>query len=175
MIVLVIGGSGSGKSEWAEKRTIELSGNDRKLYFATMQNDGEEAVSRIARHREMRKDKGFQTVEVPFGLKAQLKSVGDSDTILLEDLSNLAANLRFWKNMTEEEVNRKITEEISAAAKCSGNLVIVSNDIFRDGTEYDAETARYISLLGRLNIELVGLANEVVEIVAGIPVFYKKS
>ncbi|SFK43061.1 adenosylcobinamide kinase /adenosylcobinamide-phosphate guanylyltransferase [Lachnospiraceae bacterium KH1T2] len=174
MIVLVIGGSGSGKSEWAEKRTLELSGNDRKLYFATMQNDGKEAEKRIARHRAMRKDKGFETIEVPFGLCDNLKSIKDSDTILLEDLSNLAANLRFWKDMTEEEVKKCILADISETSGACGNLVIVSNDIFRDGTIYDEETARYLVMLGDLNKEIAALAEEVVEIAAGIPVFYKK-
>ena len=53
MIVLVIGGSGSGKSEFAETICMELPAEE-KCYIATMQAFDEESRARIANHRKAR-------------------------------------------------------------------------------------------------------------------------
>ena len=61
MVILVIGGSGSGKSEYAEGRCVQLNTKE-KLYIATMEPFGEESLARIARHRRLRQGKGFDTL-----------------------------------------------------------------------------------------------------------------
>ena len=55
MIVLVTGGSGCGKSTWAEKLMGSLQ-EDRRVYIATMQVYDEESRQRVARHRAQRAD-----------------------------------------------------------------------------------------------------------------------
>ena len=49
------------------------------------------------------------------------------------------------------------------------HLVIVTNEIFSDGIEYDPETTRYQQYLGEMNCELAKLADVVVEVVYSIP------
>ena len=68
MITLVTGGCGSGKSEYAERRVLEL-GAGYRIYLATMQCFDEESEKRVQRHRKMRAGKGFVTVERPLDLK----------------------------------------------------------------------------------------------------------
>ena len=67
MIVTVTGGSGSGKSEFAENLMTELlnktSENNKLFYIATMKPYGEEAAKRIQRHQKLREGKGFKTIE----------------------------------------------------------------------------------------------------------------
>lgn len=58
MLILVLGGSGSGKSAFAEALTMSFGGT--RAYIATMEPFGEEGRRRIERHRLMRKDKGFE-------------------------------------------------------------------------------------------------------------------
>ena len=53
MIHLVTGGSGSGKSAYAEQCILDFGGT-RRVYIATMQPFGAEGQARIARHRKMR-------------------------------------------------------------------------------------------------------------------------
>ena len=67
MLILVSGGSASGKSEFAESLVLQ-SGCDRRYYLATMIPYDEECRRRISRHRKMRAAKGFKTIEVPVGL-----------------------------------------------------------------------------------------------------------
>ena len=62
MIVLVTGGSGCGKSTWAEKLMDNLQ-YDRRFYIATMQVYDEESRQRVARHRAPRADNNFVTFE----------------------------------------------------------------------------------------------------------------
>lgn len=69
MIVLVIGGSGSGKSEFAETICMELPA-EKKCYIATMQAFDEESRARIAKHRKARSGKGFETIEQGTHLEA---------------------------------------------------------------------------------------------------------
>ena len=54
MLMMVTGGSGSGKSEFAESLVTGLA-DGPNLYIATMFPFDEECHKRIARHREMRK------------------------------------------------------------------------------------------------------------------------
>ena len=65
MILLVTGGSASGKSEYAENRALQLAKAEQKklIYLAAMKPFGEEAAKRIERHRQLRAGKGFETVE----------------------------------------------------------------------------------------------------------------
>ena len=58
MLVVVTGGSGSGKSAFAEETILSL-GEARRIYIATMQAFDEESHRRIRRHRHMRAGKSF--------------------------------------------------------------------------------------------------------------------
>ena len=95
MILLVTGGSASGKSEYAENRALQLAKTEQKklIYLAAMKPFGEEAAKRIERHRQLRAGKGFETVECYTGLE-NLDFPEDS-IILLECMSNLVANEMF--------------------------------------------------------------------------------
>ena len=61
MFVLINGGSGSGKSEYAENRAVMLSKKEGLLlyYIATMKPFGEEGKRRVERHRRLRSGKGY--------------------------------------------------------------------------------------------------------------------
>ena len=67
MLTLVLGGSASGKSEYAEQLVLEAGAGPR-FYIATMEPYDEECLRRISRHRAMRASKGFETLECPRGL-----------------------------------------------------------------------------------------------------------
>lgn len=68
MLILVTGGSGSGKSAFAEDRILSL-GEAKRIYIATMHPFDQESFKRIERHRKMRAGKGFDTIECYTGLR----------------------------------------------------------------------------------------------------------
>ena len=167
MLILVTGGSGSGKSAFAESVVMGLKTRPN-LYIATMYPFDDECHRRIARHRLMRRDKGFETLECYTGLKdAKIPSSG---TTLLECMSNLLANEQFELGGTDEEILDRIQQGIQNLKEQTDDLIIVTNEIFSDGCRYDAETVRYIRLLGNLNIRMAEEADAVTEVVYGISI-----
>mgnify|MGYP002240818348 CR=1 FL=1 len=63
MLTLVIGGAASGKSAYAEHLAVQSGGP--RYYLATMQVWDAECAARVAKHRAMRAQKQFATVECP--------------------------------------------------------------------------------------------------------------
>ena len=176
MITLIIGGSGSGKSAYAEDYMISLSEEKKKYYIATMQVYDAEGERKIERHRMLRSGKGFSTIEQSVDIeKAVEKMEAGKGTALLECISNLIANEMFAgeEPKTEEVVVEKIMKGIKTLSKELTHLVIVSNNVFEDGNVYDNTTMTYIRAMGRINEKLAGIADEVVEVVVGIPMVVK--
>lgn len=193
-MVLVIGGSGSGKSAYAEERTDSCFkennpsgmsapqnvgiGNKRKYYLATMQVFDEEGRRKVERHRELRAGKGFVTVEQPTDIHQALdKMAAGERTVLLECISNLTANEMFSDKEVklETETADKIIREIEMLQKETTHLIVVSNNVFEDGISYDESAMAYIRAMGAINQKLAAMADQVVEVVAGIPVTVKKN
>ena len=170
MLILVTGGSGSGKSAFAESVVMGLKTRPN-LYIATMYPFDDECHRRIARHRLMRRDKGFETLECYTGLKdAKIPSFG---TTLLECMSNLTANEMYQENGAGEETVEEILQGIRQLKDRAKNLVVVTNEVFSDGISYDPDTMRYLSYLGNINQEMGKMADQVTEVVYGIPVSLK--
>ncbi|MEI3187292.1 MAG: bifunctional adenosylcobinamide kinase/adenosylcobinamide-phosphate guanylyltransferase [Lachnospiraceae bacterium] len=72
------------------------------------------------------------------------------------------------------EICERILDGVQSLAEQTDYLVIVTNEIFSDGCEYDEDTVRYIDLLSEINRKLAQISDEVTEIVFGIPVNLKK-
>lgn len=176
MLVAVTGGSGSGKSAYAEQTAVRLADGGRLLYLATMMRDGAGAQERIRRHRALRRGKGFLTIEKTDRLCEIDPGILQGATVLLEDLSNLAANVFFGSG--EETVGRADREKACAAClqdlrylrNQADNLVVVMNEVFADGIRYGEETMQYLRLLGALNSAAARQADAAYEVVYGIPV-----
>ena len=174
----VVTGSGSGKSAYAETELLRLAkqNNCKKYYIATMEPFGNETLKKIARHREMRKDKGFDTLERYVDLKGTAEMLTDRPAVLLECMSNLTANELYDEagNMNKpEKVKRQILEGIRHVIEKTDLLVIVTNEVQGDQMEYSEETKIYQRVLGEVNQSLAGLAEKVTEVVYGIPVEIK--
>ena len=197
MIHLVTGGSGSGKSEYGEGLILDIPDGER-FYIATMEPSGSEAKRRIARHRKLREGKGFFTIERPRDLGGLILPGEGRKNVLLECVSNLAANEMFGGGACGSaesagetgacglaepaqetgldrltELARRIVSDIRSLARQADHLVIVTNQVGEDGCCYDRETRTYIALVGRVNQELAKLADQVTEVVFGIPVVVK--
>ena len=177
MMILVVGGSGSGKSSYAEKTAVSLAQSGmKKYYLATMQVFDDEGRKKVDRHRKLRNGKGFFTIEQPVRISSALEKMEDGDrTVLLECISNLTANEMFSekKTMTEIQVTENVIRDIKMLKEQTNHLVVVSNNVFEDGITYDETTTKYIRAMGKINQKLAALADRVVEVVAGIPVTLK--
>lgn len=177
MIYLVTGGSGSGKSAYAEELVESLSKeeeilkNTGRYYIATMKPFGSEAEKKIERHRRMRKEKQFSTVECYTSLDEV--NVPEGCIVLLECMSNLVANELFEPDGAKENTVAAILGAVDKLSRHVKDLVIVTNEVFSDGLDYGMEMERYLSYLGTINQELAKRASKVVEVVYSIPIFVK--
>ena len=204
MLHIVYGGSASGKSSYAESFAMSLQGEGRLLYIATMYpykwNTTEidpETMQRIERHRAMRADKGFDTVECYRHVEHIVAK--RQDVLLLECMSNLLANEMYLEQdsddgglaetMSEVEkagvgmsetlspVSKKIVQALVNLSTRVQDVVIVTNDVFSDGGSltYDESTREYVKNLAEINCALAREAATVSEVVCGIPVIVKKN
>ncbi|MCI5902214.1 MAG: bifunctional adenosylcobinamide kinase/adenosylcobinamide-phosphate guanylyltransferase [Blautia sp.] len=171
MFMVVTGGSGSGKSAFAEEQIVSLGGNSR-IYIATMIPFGEESQCRIDRHRKMRQGKGFVTAECYTGLSGL--AVPEGSDVLLECMSNLTANEMFQPDGAGENTVSEVLLGIQNLRKQCRNLIVVTNEIFSDACPYEEETREYQKYLGEINQAMARAADQVVEVVYGIPVYQKK-
>ena len=167
----MIGGSASGKSDYAERHVLSLEGGGPRIYIATMEPFGEEARARIARHHALRRDRGFETIECYRNIGSLLLPA-DSN-VLLEDLGNLMANELFGNDAAavdeETDLPDRIAEEIEKVFSDCAHMTIVTNEIFSGGNNYEGETLIYLRALARLNRILAKRADYVVELVCGLP------
>lgn len=180
MVYLITGGSGSGKSEYAEQLVMSL-GERKRYYIATMEAFGEEGRRRVLRHRRLREGKGFLTAECPRNLGNISESFEASSVLLLECVSNLAANEMFggrWEGRNRGEETEIladfVADEVKELAGRTADMVIVTNEVGGDGILYEEETMEYIRLMGLVNRRLAEAADQVIEVVYGIPVMLKK-
>lgn len=171
MMILVTGGSGSGKSAYAEDCVLMLSEKPR-TYIATMIPYDEEGKKRVQRHRNMRAGKGFDTVECYTDLK-NLK-LENGGTVLLECMSNLVANEMFSEGGAGKDTVPEVLKGIETLRNQADHLVVVTNEIFSDGAVYDGDMLLYEEYLGRINQAMAAMADQVTEVVYGIPVYHKK-
>ena len=165
MIVLLTGGSGCGKSSYAE-RIVAAMPDKKRVYIATMQVYDEESVQRVLRHRTQRADKGFVTVECEKDLASA--QIEEGSVVLLEDLVNLTANEMFDGG----NVSRIIPALDDLAKRCA-HLIVVTNDLFSDGEVYGESTQEYLRVLAAVNAHAARLADCVAEVVYSIPVLMK--
>ena len=210
MLTLVIGGAASGKSAYAERLCCTdaflrepsggglVQGNIPKerpgfgtglYYIATMQPFGKEAQDRIRKHRVMRADKGFETLECFTARSLRELSLPSGAAVLLEDLGNLCANELFSEavgdeprlsaDMRDQQAAKEmtaaeaVTEAVSSLSEKCGNLVIVTNEVFSGGAEYEGDTLSYLRMLGQVNNAVAALADRVTEVQCGVPVMIK--
>ena len=170
MFLVITGGSGSGKSAYAEQCVLDF-GPAERIYIATMYPFDEECDRRIRRHREMRRQKQFSTLECYTGLKTA--DIPEDSVVLLECMSNLTANEMYQEGGAGEQTVEEILAGIRYLLKRVRHLVVVTNEIFSDGIDYDPETMRYQSYLGQINSEMGRMADQVTEVVYGIPITVK--
>ncbi len=105
MMYLIIGGSGSGKSAYAEELLFSLPDAGKKYYIATMQVCDEESERRVKKHRKQREGKRFYTIEQPVHVSGALTQMdAGKKSAMLECVSNLVANEMFAKDIYAEDI-----------------------------------------------------------------------
>lgn len=175
-MITVIGSATSGKSEASENIAVNIAKENNKqlIYLATMESESAAAKERIKKHRNFRKDKGFITIEEQVSLKYHVSEVKDK-VVLLECVSNLCANYYYKvsgeKIATDEAISfmaDEIFKDILSINDSAFELILVTNDLYRDGIIYDKWTESYLKLTAKVNEKAAAHSKQFIEVINGI-------
>jgi adenosylcobinamide kinase/adenosylcobinamide-phosphate guanylyltransferase len=169
-VVLVTGGARSGKSRYAEERA--RAAGARRLYLATAEAKDEEMTRRIAEHRE-RRGSEWITVEEPIELSCQLlRRRGEVDSAVVDCLTLWLSNLLLRQD--EKAVIKKIDELVDTLTLIDFHLFFVTNEVGSAVVPDNALARKFRDLVGLANQRVAEAADEVVLMVAGLPMIVKE-
>ncbi len=170
MLILLTGGAACGKSAYAERLTEGYEG--KKFYIAAMEPFGEESLKKIARHREMRSTRGFETIERYTDLEHLV--LPEKGLALLECLCNLTANEMFSEKGAGRDAVGAVLRGKDILKTQTDTLIVVTNEVGSGYDTYGDRTPEYIDNLGIINRAAAALADQVIELVCGIPIFLRR-
>ena len=172
MLILLSGGSKSGKSMLAQELTRRLAQGNPMYYWAAMEPTDEEDRTRIRRHRQERLGWGYETVEQGRDLEKAFPQVDPMGTVLFDSTTALLANEMFREPFDEGAPDRCLRSLLALGAYAR-NVVYVSDSLYSDAGRYDLWTERYRAGLGTIDRGLARVCDAVAEVSAGIPILHK--
>jgi adenosylcobinamide kinase/adenosylcobinamide-phosphate guanylyltransferase len=174
-IILVTGGSRSGKSAFAQQMAESIPGP--RVYIATCPVMDEEMHRRVERHQEARNARDWDTIEETVDLARVLRDARypvfliDCLTLWINNLMYEAA--KAGREVTEEEVAALCRELLSECRKLTATIILVTNEVGM-GIIPDNPSARlFQDLSGRAGQVIASGADAVYLVACGIPVLIK--
>ncbi len=165
--LLVLGGTRSGKSRYAETRVLAAGGEP--VYIATAEACDDEMVERIAQHRRDR-GPGWRTVEAPFDLPAAIAAESGRGRAVLVDCLTLWTSNLLLAGLDLDEATDRLLAAVRAHA---GPLALVSNEVGLGIVPDNALARRFRDIAGQMHQALGAIVDEVQFIAAGLPLALK--
>lgn len=183
-IIMVVGGSSSGKSVFAEQLAGELS-EVQKIpvrYLATGTIGDEEFARRVDRHRQ-RRPVSWNTIEEPCDLDLVLQSQeGEGKAIFLVDgIGTWVSNLMYqnnhqpfcWDEVKELSFTEQVERFIRSLDNIKGTLILVADEVGMDVVPASQEGRIFRDLNGQTNQALAKRSDRVYLLSCGIPIQIK--
>lgn len=175
---LITGGARSGKSRLAQELARKTGGP--VLFVATAEAGDEEMKQRIELHRKNRPT-DWTTIEVTTNIGRKItRNIGQVKTVIIDCVTLLINNV-FQKHeggadaLLEKAVQAEIKELIKCMERSEARFIIVTNEVGFGIVPADRVSRLYRDLLGKVNQMLSEHVDEVIFMVAGIPITLKKA
>jgi adenosylcobinamide kinase / adenosylcobinamide-phosphate guanylyltransferase len=165
-LVLVLGGARSGKSGYAERLVTATPGP--WAYLATAEALDVEMAERITLHQAQRAA-GWQTHDTPLALAGALDALPPEQPALVDCLTLWLTN----HLLADHDLEAESAALEVAMARRSGLTVCVANEVGLGIVPDNALARRFRDAAGRLNQRLAQRADQVVFMVAGLPLMVK--
>ena len=199
-IIMVIGGSKSGKSTLAEKivHGFEQRQTGAVTYVATGTIWDHEFAQRVEKHKN-RRPKSWDTIEEPCNLHNVIAhaTIADEENqriFLIDGIGTWVTNLMYSISPKDEDQSQGLQETqkfiwnkeqegkfteylklfIDTCNNFKGTIVIVADEVGMDVVPYYKEARIFRDLNGIANQQLAQHAEEVHLVVCGIPLQIKK-
>ena len=178
---LITGGARSGKSRFAQELALKSGG--AVLFVATAEAGDEEMKHRIEEHRRARPT-AWETLEATTHVGRQItRNIGQAHTVIIDCITLLVNNI-FEQHGTpddegidsaliEKEVLAEIKELIDCMERVAASFIIVTNEVGLGLVPASRVGRLYRDWLGKANQVLAQHADEVIMMVAGIPITIK--
>lgn len=176
-IVLVTGGSRSGKSEFARNLAEAVPG--RRVFVATCPVVDEEMRDRIEKHKKDRSKSHWETIEEPLEVSRVLLESAGFSVFLVDCLTLWINNLMYraqkeGATFSEEEAVEKCAELLAGCSKRDSTVIFVTNEVGSGIVPENATARLYRDIVGRCNQIIAQAAAEVYLVVCGLPITLKK-
>jgi len=187
MLVFILGGARSGKSRAAE--SLAQSAGLPVTYVATAVAGDDEFQARVAEHRRRRPPE-WETIEEPVAVTATV-AARPGRTLIVDCLGFLVTNILFGASPgpgdsassgdppAAEAVEQRamiLVEELAAvAARHEGLVIVVSNEVGQGVVPPYPAGRLFRDVLGRANQIVAAHAQQVLYMVAGIPLVLRDS
>jgi adenosylcobinamide kinase/adenosylcobinamide-phosphate guanylyltransferase len=165
--LLVLGGTRSGKSRYAEDRVERLGLTP--VYLATGAAGDAEMAARMAAHLARRGPR-WRTVEEPLELSERL--IGEAqpkNAVLVDCLTLWLANLM----AAQRDLAAETARLVAALDRAEGVVALVSNEVGGGIVPDNVLARRFADAQGVLNQRVAAAVDEVVLIAAGLPLVLK--
>lgn len=172
-VSLIIGGGRSGKSSYAQDYAIGAGdGTLSRAYIATAQAIDEEMKARITAHQKDRGER-FITVEEPLDLAGAIRDLPPSVEVCVVDcLTVWLGNLLHHRGIPTKRFSElDQLYEVLADPPCE--VLLVTNETGLGLIPPDAESRAFRDISGWMNQDLAQIAQNVILLVAGLPIAIK--
>ena len=168
---LVLGGSRSGKSRWAEAALAGAGNRWRYIATGSVADDDSSWSRRIAEHRD-RRPLNWDTVESA-EVARQLRD--DPETpALVDDLGGWLTGVLDRRGWDAGSVTTDVDDLLAAVDTFPAPLVLVSPEVGLSVVPATAAGRRFADELGTLNQRLAPRCDQVVLVIAGQPIWVKR-
>jgi adenosylcobinamide kinase / adenosylcobinamide-phosphate guanylyltransferase len=166
-LTLITGPARSGKTSLAVRWALTCP--QPRAYLATAQNLDEEMDQRIRRHQAER-GQDFDTMEEPLNLGPALTALKDRASIVIVDCLTLwVSNLLGAFGEEEPAMRERIDALLSALGAMTQPVILIGNEVGWGIVPENPLARTFRDLTGRLHQEIARIADQVILMVAGIP------
>jgi adenosylcobinamide kinase/adenosylcobinamide-phosphate guanylyltransferase len=167
VLTLILGGARSGKSRLALQRAA--ASGEAVTFIATARADDAEMAARITRH-QLERPPHWRTVEVGVDLADAIRSA-DTRVVVVDCLT-------LWLThclCTAPEHFAAVRADCLAALVGFGSkeIILVSNETGLGIVPLGELTRRFVDEAGWLNQDIAALADSVIFVAAGLPLYLK--
>ncbi len=175
-LLLVTGGSRSGKSSYAQ-RTAELLPAPR-FFIATCRVSDSEMAERVRKHQEARRGADWLTVEEPLDLAGALRAASQGNVLLVDCLTIWINNLLYEADkerisLTSEDVADALGEVLVACRSVRGTVILVTGEVGMGIVPENALARLYRDCVGTCNQLIAKVADRVILVTCGIALTLK--
>lgn len=170
-LILILGGSRSGKSSYAVKLAKESK--KRVAFIATCSFPDKEMMGRIKNHRSSR-PRHWKLVEEGKDVGKVLAELQKKYDVVLIDCLGLWVSNLLADNLDDKEIETKIKCLLCAISKIRITTILVSNEVGSGIVPDNLLARRFRDLVGLANQIFAKKADEVIFMQTGIPVIIKK-